>query len=63
MEHVHEHCVCGGVEIEIKEYGNFAYTFHCDNCRRMNSGPVLSADPRPKENVDFVRGQQLITTV
>lgn len=61
MKHVHGHCVCGAVEIEIKEYGNFVYTCHCDNCRRMNSGPVLSIDPGPKENVVFVRGERDIT--
>ena len=61
MEHVHGHCVCGGVEIEIKEYGHFVYACHCDNCRRMNSGPVLSVDPGPKENVEFKTGQQLIS--
>jgi hypothetical protein len=27
----------------------------------MNSGPVLSVDPGPKENVEFTRGQEKIT--
>ncbi len=27
----------------------------------MNSGPVLSIDPGPKENVEFVRGEDAIT--
>lgn len=61
MNNIHGHCVCGAVEIVIKEYGNFVYTCHCDNCRRMNSGPVLSVDPGPKENVSFVRGEDKIT--
>ncbi len=45
----------------IKEYGNFVYTCHCDTCRRLNAGPVLSLDPGPKENVDFTRGGEKIT--
>jgi hypothetical protein len=49
------------VEIIIKEYGNFVYTCHCDNCRRMNSGPVLSVDPGPKENVVFAKGEDKIS--
>ena len=61
MENIHGHCVCGEVEITIKEYGDFVYTCHCDTCRRMNSGPVLSVDPGPKENVDFQRGKDKIT--
>ena len=61
MEQVQGHCVCGGVRIVIKEYGNFVYTCHCENCRRMNSGPVLSVDPGPKENVEFTDGEDLIT--
>ncbi|NLD88483.1 MAG: GFA family protein [Clostridiales bacterium] len=61
MENIHGHCVCGAVEIVIKEYGNFVYTCHCDTCRRMNSGPVMSVDPGPGENVIFVRGEEKIT--
>ncbi len=61
MKDIHGHCVCGAVEIVIKEYGDFVYTCHCDTCRRMNSGPVLSVDPGPKENVEFVKGQEKIT--
>lgn len=61
MNNLEGRCVCGAVNIVIKEYGNFVYTCHCDNCRRMNSGPVLSVDPGPKENVEFKSGQQLIT--
>ena len=61
MNNIHGHCVCGVVEIIIKEYGNFVYTCHCDTCRRMNSGPVLSVDPGSKENVIFVRGEDKIT--
>jgi hypothetical protein len=61
MDNIHGHCVCGAIEIVIKEYGNFVYTCHCDTCRRMNSGPVLSVDPGPKENVAFARGEEKIT--
>ena len=61
MNNIHGHCVCDAVEIIIKEYGDFVYTCHCDDCRRMNSGPVLSVDPGPKENVEFTRGQEKIT--
>lgn len=61
MENIRGHCVCGAVEIVIKEYGNFVYSCHCDTCRRMNSGPVLSVDPGPKENVVFARGEGEIT--
>lgn len=61
MEHVQGHCVCGKVKINLREYGNFVYTCHCHTCRRMNSGPVLSVDPGPKENVEFESGQELIT--
>ncbi len=46
MNNMHGHCLCGEVEIVIKEYGNFVYTCHCDSCRRMNSGPVLSISER-----------------
>jgi len=61
MENIHGHCHCGAVEIIIKQYGNFVYTCHCDGCRRLNSGPVLSVDPGPKENVAFARGMEQIT--
>ena len=61
MENIHGHCVCGAVEIIIREYGNFVYTCHCDTCRRMNSGPVLSVDPGPNENVTFACGEEKIT--
>lgn len=61
MNNIHGHCVCGSVEIMIKNYGNFVYTCHCDNCRRMNSGPVLSVEPGPKENIEFTSGKQWIT--
>lgn len=61
MKDIHGHCVCGAVEINILEYGNFVYTCHCDNCRRMNSGPVLSIDPGQKENIEFLRGEENIT--
>jgi hypothetical protein len=63
MDHIHGHCVCGAIEIVIKEYGNFVYTCHCDTCRRMNSGPVLSVDPGPKENVAFARGEEKISRI
>lgn len=61
MTNVHGHCVCGAVHITLKEYGSFVYTCHCDTCRRMNSGPVLSVDPGPKENVVFEEGEDKIT--
>ena len=61
MKDIHGHCVCGAVNIIIKEYGNFVYTCHCDDCRRMNSGPVLSVDPGSKENVVFALGKEKIT--
>ena len=61
MKDIHGHCACGAVHISIKEYGNFVYTCHCDTCRRMNSGPVLSVDPGSKENVVFARGKEKIT--
>lgn len=38
MKDIIGRCVCGAVEIMIKEYGNFVYACHCDTCRRMNSG-------------------------
>ena len=60
MNQVKGRCVCGGVKINIREYGNFVYACHCDNCRRMNSGPVLSVDPGPEANVDFESGRELI---
>lgn len=61
MENIYGHCVCGAIEIVIKEYGNFVYTCHCDTCRRLNSGPVLSVDAGPKENVIFSQGEEKIT--
>ena len=61
MNNVHGHCVCGAVEMIIKEYGHFVYTCHCGTCRRMNSGPVLSVDPGPKENVIFTHGREKIS--
>jgi hypothetical protein len=61
MNNIQGHCVCGAVEILLKEYGDFVYTCHCDTCRRMNSGPVLSVDPGPKENVILARGGENIT--
>ena len=61
MKNVRGHCVCGAVEIVLKEYGNFVYTCHCDTCRRQNSGSVMSVDAGPKENVAFVLGEEKIT--
>ena len=61
MENVHGHCACGTVEIVIREYGAFVYACHCDTCRRINSGPVLSVDPGPQENVIFHAGAEKIT--
>lgn len=61
MNNIVGHCVCGKVKMKLKEYGNFVYACHCDTCRRMNSGPVLSVDPGPKENVEFVEGEQQIS--
>ena len=61
MNNIQGHCACCAVEIIIKEYGNFVYTCHCEACRRMNSRPVLSVDPRPKENVIFACGEDQIT--
>lgn len=61
MTNIQGHCVCGTVEIVIAEYGNFVYTCHCDTCRRMNSGPVLSIDPGPKENLNFTKGSENIS--
>ncbi|MCL2343883.1 MAG: GFA family protein [Firmicutes bacterium] len=60
MTNIHGHCLCGAVEIVIKEYGTFVYACHCEDCRRMSSGPVLSVDPGPKENVEFPRGEDKI---
>ena len=62
MENIEGHCYCGTVGIIIKEYGDFVYTCHCDECRRINSGPVLSIDPGPKENLEFAHGSEMITT-
>lgn len=61
MKNIQGRCVCGAVEIVIKEYGNFVYACHCDTCRRLNCGPVMSVDPGPKENVEFSRGEDKIT--
>ena len=61
MNNVHGHCYCGEVEIIIKEYGNFVYACHCDDCRRLHSGPIISVDPGPKENVEFISGEDKIT--
>lgn len=61
MKDIMGHCVCGAVEIMIKEYGDFVYACHCDTCRRMNSGPMLSIDPGPEKNVVFRRGKESIT--
>ena len=61
MKDIHGKCECGGIEIIIKEYGNFVYTCHCDGCRRINSGPVLSVDPGTSENVEFAKGSELIS--
>jgi len=61
MNNIYGHCVCGAVGIIIKEYGDFVYSCHCDTCRRMNCGPVLSVDPGPKENVVFEHGEDKIT--
>jgi hypothetical protein len=30
MENIHGKCVCGAVEIIIKEYGNFVYACHLE---------------------------------
>lgn len=61
MNNINGHCVCGAVKITIKEYSNFVYTCHCDTCRRMNSGAVLSIDPGTGENVLFSQGADKIT--
>jgi hypothetical protein len=61
MKNIHGKCLCGAVEVVIKEYGNFVYTCHCDDCRRQNSGAVLSVDPGSSENVEFLSGEDKIT--
>jgi len=61
MNNIHGHCICGNVEIIIKEYGDFVYTCHCDTCRRMNAGPIMSIDPGTKENLIFAKGAEKIT--
>ena len=61
MKNIQGYCYCGAVGIIIKEYGDFVYTCHCDECRRINSGPVLSVDPGSKENIDFIRGEEIIS--
>jgi len=61
MKNIQGHCYCGAVEIIIKEYGDFVYTCHCDECRRINSGPIMSIDPGPKENLEFAHGGDMIT--
>ncbi|GHU83736.1 aldehyde-activating protein [Clostridia bacterium] len=61
MNNIKGKCVCGAVEITIKKYGNFVYSCHCNTCRRQNSGPVMSIDPGPKENVEFIKGANKIT--
>jgi hypothetical protein len=61
MKDVHGHCACGAVEISIKEYGNFIYACHCDDCRRRNSGPQFAVDPGTSENVEFLKGADKIT--
>ena len=61
MNNVHGHCVCGAVEVILKEYGEFVYTCHCDTCRRLNAGPIISVDPGPQDNVVFARGEEKIT--
>ena len=61
LNNVKGYCVCGAVEIIIKEYGEFVYACHCDTCRRQNSGSVMSVDAGPKENVEFISGKEKIT--
>jgi hypothetical protein len=61
MKNIQGHCFCGAIGIIVKEYSDFVYTCHCDDCRRINSGPVLSIDPGPKENIEFAQGNDKIT--
>jgi hypothetical protein len=61
MTNVEGHCHCGAVEITLKEYGSFVYSCHCSDCRRLNSGPVLSVDPGTGANVIFAKGKDRIT--
>ena len=61
MNNIKGHCYCGAVQITIREYGNFIYACHCRECRRINSGPIFSVDPGPKENVIFNEGEDNIT--
>jgi hypothetical protein len=61
MKNVHGHCACGAVEIILREYGNFVYACHCDECRRRYGGAHMAVDPGTGENVDFAKGKENIT--
>lgn len=41
-----------------EEYGDFVYNFHCNNCRRLNSEPVLFVHLGPREYVILLIGNK-----
>ncbi|MDR1002122.1 MAG: GFA family protein [Oscillospiraceae bacterium] len=61
MKNILGHCACGAVEVNIREYGNFVYACHCDDCRRRGGGAHMAVDPGNSSNVDFIKGKSNIT--
>lgn len=51
MKNIQGTCLCEKNHLEIKEYGHFVYSCHCDMCRKMSAGPVMAVDPETSDNV------------
>ena len=60
MNNIHGHCLCGMIECEIKEYGNFIYVCHCKMCRRQFGGPAHAVDPGTSKNFMITKGQEFV---
>ncbi|GHU55784.1 hypothetical protein FACS1894132_12370 [Clostridia bacterium] len=61
MKNIHGKCLCGAVEGVIKEYGNFVYICHCDNCADRTPDRCCPLTPSSSENVEFLTGEDKIT--
>ncbi|MDR0299822.1 MAG: GFA family protein [Streptococcaceae bacterium] len=61
MKNVTGRCLCGEIEVMIKEYGDFIYVCHCSMCRRQGSGPTHACDPGTSENFEISKGQDFLS--
>jgi hypothetical protein len=61
LRNVKGHCLCGKIEVCIKEYGDFIYVCHCSRCRRQGGGPAHSCDPGTSKKFEITKGQEFLS--